>query len=280
VFVTTRGTKLGLIAAILCTSCTFLVAIPDSLTHPHGDPDAGSDAATTLVDAGDATAPDARPSCDALTSIHFCDDFDDSLSLTKWDRVSQNSGATATVDPTHFDSFPNSLLARIASGAGGCTYARPEKTLNGSFVGMRLAASVYVDGPESLVNDGVLTGLIDNDTGACQLIVNLEWSGIDFYTLQVVEQVVPHGGSAVSENHDTGIRIARGAWQHIELDVGYDTKMLRVKDAAGVEAYRSGLKASCTYAPAAATVAPGFHCSDQQAITREVRIDDVEFEVR
>lgn len=272
---------LALVATAVAVGCTLLVPIPDSLTTPP-DVDAAPGSPTDGGAISDATLVDGESGSSACTggSAVFCDDFDHGAPFARWDRVIEGTGFGAVVDPAMSSSPPGSLLAHIdQSVSDDCAYARPEKTVAGSFSRMRLSFSFRAEGPESLADETVATMDITSNDGSCSILASLQWTGAN-YQLRFFEQITKNGQPATTQIDDTSVRLQKQTWEHLDVNVDYVARTLRLLDAAGNETLSIPLQLACPYAPAPATVTIGFHCSPAKTITRQMRADDVVFDPR
>jgi hypothetical protein len=230
-------------------------------------------------DGNASTNADAWAPCGIPSTTAFCDDFDEGVPLGKWDTVISGAGFGATLDTTLASSRPNSLLARIdKSVSSSCTYARVEKVIDGRFTHWRLAFTVRAEGPETLTTAAIAAVNIAPDQGSCTFVeILLNWTGTD-YALALGEQA-PSGGSTTEKTHTTNVRIPKGTWQRLDVEVDYVSKEIRVRDGAGVESFHGALDFSCA-GPGPASLLVGFHCAAAEPITQEVRVDDVAFQAQ
>jgi hypothetical protein len=209
----------------------------------------------------------------------FCDDFDQDTTFLRWNGILQGPGRSVVVDQRIASSPPGSLLARIESSVtDDCAYARPVKTIAGAFTRARLSMSFRAEGPESLQRDAVAAVIFDVPTGVCATFALVNWLGSN-YELTIIEQTSEQGNKNERDvSHDTTIRFQKQTWEHLEVSVDYLKKEAAVIDQTGRTVATIPLQLACPYVPAPATAAVGFHCSSHQAITREMRADDVVFD--
>jgi hypothetical protein len=258
--------------SMLGIACSLFVSIPDSLTDGHGaaDAEAGSPG-SPQSDAGDSGG--AR--VDLCGDAAFCDDFDHGPAFSRWDTVLNGPGLDAVLDGTFTTSTPSALLARIdKSVTDDCAYAGLEKRLSGSFTQSTLGVSLRAEGPEVL-NEGALAVTdITSPAGMCAVLTGFQWTGSN-YALSFHEQVVV-GSNVQDTTHDSSLHIPKQSWQRIGVHVDYVAKEIAL-DANG-KTERFALERACPFAPGTAGLRVGFHCSQRQALTREMRADDVVFD--
>jgi hypothetical protein len=269
-------------------ACSLAVTIPDSLTTPHdagGGASVPGDATLPPPNGPDGAGPDAPDggapfACAPLGTAAFCDDFDHGQPFATWDRVIAGAGFGAAIDNAITASGSGALLAHIDSSVtGDCAYARVEKGFTGSFSRVRLAVSLRAEGAASLTDEVLAAVSINNDRVVCQVLVNFVWGGVN-YALQLAEQTAPSGGNVQNEFHETPVKIEAQAWQRIDLEVDYQSKIIHMRDGAGKELFQDPLRLACAAAPANAEVDVGFHCSSKKAFTRLMHADDVVFDAK